>query len=346
MSRKFLVLFWLLASCAVHSTQASIIITNVTILSPERSAPLSDAWIRIDQDRISELGTGSADTADSTVIDGQGGYLLPGLIDSHVHLYHATGLKRLYTDNFDELYTAFMAQQPESFLYFGFTTVIELNADNETNARFQDSLKHPDLVHCGQGVILSDGFMALELEGDPIEQVYPGYLIDHYGSGRIPPGADPKMHTPQAVVDHVRTQGGRCIKIYYEEALWWPGGAPEFRLPSVDIVRDVVKAAHAAQMPVILHATTPNGHRLALEAGVDVLAHGMWEWPGQAFDAPEPIAEYAAIARQLAKSDVGLQPTFSTLRNTASLFDSSVLSDPDWRHVVPQPYMTYLRTDG
>ncbi|MDP5069812.1 MAG: amidohydrolase family protein, partial [Congregibacter sp.] len=74
--------------------------------------------------------------------------------------------------------------------------------------------------------------------------------------------------------------------------------------------------------------------------------HGMWEWPGQAFGAPNPAADYAELARQVAKSDLGLQPTFSTLRNTASLFDPSVLSDPDWRHVVPQSYMSYLKTDG
>ncbi|MDP5069813.1 MAG: amidohydrolase family protein, partial [Congregibacter sp.] len=271
MNRKLLMLSWLLACCAVYSAQASTIITNVTVLSPERSAPLSGAWVRIDQDRISELGTGPVDVGDSTVIDAGGGYLVPGLIDSHVHLYHATGLKRRYTDDFDRLYQAFMTQQPESFLYFGFTSVVELNADTETNARFQASPVHPNLVHCGQGVILSDGFMALELEDQPIEQIYPGYLIDHYGAGRVPPGADPEQHTPQAVVDYVRTQGGRCIKIYYEEALWWPGGAPEFRLPSIEIVRDVVKAAHAHQMPVLLHATTPRGHRLALEAGVDIL---------------------------------------------------------------------------
>jgi imidazolonepropionase-like amidohydrolase len=346
MIRTILVLSWLLTSCAGCSAQASTLITNVTVLSPERSAPLAGAWVRIDEGRISELGTGPVESTASTVIDAQGGYLVPGLIDSHVHLYHATGLKRRYTANFDELYDAFMAQQPESFLYFGFTSVVELNADAQTNARFRASPTHPDLVHCGQGIILSDGFMALELEGEPIEQVYPGYLIDHYGAGRIPPGADPEKHTPRAVVEHVRKQGGRCVKLYYEEALWWPGGAPQFRLPSLDIVRDVVQAAHAVQMPVVLHATTPNGHRLALEAGVDVLAHGMWEWPGQDFDDPEPKAEYEELSRQVASSDLRLQPTFSTLRNTASLFDPSVLRDPDWSRVVPQSYMNYLSTDG
>ena len=338
--------FLLLVSCAVFGAEPSTIITHATLLSAERSVPLVDAWVRIDQGMITRVGTGAVDTAGSTVIDAQGGYLMPGLIDSHVHLYHATGLKRRYTNDYDALYQAFIEQQPRSFLYFGFTTVIELNADADTNTRFETAPVHPHLVHCGQGVILSDGFMAMDLEDTPIDQVYPGYLIDHHADGLIPSEGDPKKHTPEAAVEYVHEQGGRCVKLYYEEALWWPGGAPPFRLPSAAIVRDVIEAARARNMPVVLHATTPNGHRFALQTGVDVLAHGMWEWPDQAFDSPEPTPGYAAIASQVAQSGTGLQPTVSTIRNTASLFDPSVLGDPDWAHVVPAPYLTYLRTDG
>ena len=162
------------------------IIINATLLSPERSAPLLDAWVRIDEGTITSLGTGTIDTSGLEVIDAADGYLIPGPIDSHVHLYHATGLKRRYADNFDALYGAFMDQQPRSFLYFGFTSVIELNAKAEANRRFEAAPVHPRLYHCGQGVILSDGFMALDLEGAPIEQFYPGYLIDHHTGGYVP----------------------------------------------------------------------------------------------------------------------------------------------------------------
>ena len=42
--------------------------------------------------------------------------------------------------------------------------------------------------------------------------------------------------THATVISGVRQAGGRCMKFYYEEALWWPGGAQEFRLPSVESV--------------------------------------------------------------------------------------------------------------
>ncbi len=346
MTCRFHGFFLLVAACAAFGTEQTTIITNATVLSPERSLPLLNAWVRIDHGMIVAVGTGQVDLSDSTVIDAEGGYLIPGLIDSHVHLYHATGLKRRYTEDYSELYRAYMEQQPRSFLYFGFTTVIELNADPDTNARFESAPVHPHLVHCGQGIILSDGFMALELEGEPIDQAFPGYLIDHYTGGQVPQDTNTKGHSPEAAVQYVQQHGGRCVKLYYEEALWWPGGAPDFSLPSISIVRDVVTAAHAQNMPVVLHATTPNGHKFATETGVDVLAHGMWEWPDQAFDAPEPTPEYAQIAKQIADSGIGLQPTVNTILNTASLFDAALLTNPEWSHVIPPSYMKYLQTDG
>ena len=346
MTCRFYGVFLLTAACAAFGTEQTTIITNATVLSSERSSPLVNAWVRIDQGMITTVGTGPVDISESNVIDAEGGFLIPGLIDSHVHLYHATGLKRRYTKDYDELYRAYMEQQPRSFLYFGFTTVIELNADTATNSRFESAPIHPHVVHCGQGIILPDGFMALELEGESIDRAFPGYLIDHYADGQFPEDKDAEGHSPEAAVQYVKQHGGRCVKLYYEEALWWPGGAPDFRLPSVSIVRDVVSAAHAQNMSVVLHATTPNGHKFAVETGVDVLAHGMWEWPDQPFDAPEPLSEYKSIAGRVAESEIGLQPTVNTIRNTASLFDDSLLTDPNWNHVIPSNYMNYLQTDG
>jgi len=346
MSRRYYSILLLFTSCAAFGSDQTMTIINATVISPERPAEMADAWVRIDDGIISAVGTGAANTAGSLVVNANGGYLIPGLIDSHVHLYHATGLKRRYVDNFDELYNEYMEQQPRSFLYFGFTTVIELNADTATNLRFESAPAHPHLVHCGQGIVLSDGFMALELEDEPIGDAYPGYVIDHYSGGTVPKGDDATNHRPEAAVNYVLEHQGQCVKLYYEEALWWPGGAPNFRLPSVEIVQDVVATAHARNIPVVLHATTPNGYQFAQDSGVDILGHGMWEWPGQAFDDPEPLLEYQRIAENISTSGKWLQPTITTIRNTASLFAPELLDDPEWLNAVPSNYLAYLKSDA
>jgi len=330
-----------LSETALPARSASTLIEGVTLVSPERNAPLTDAWVRIEDGRIAAIGTGVPDpvTAPAGVtIDGRGRFLIPGLIDSHVHLYHATGLKRRYTDAYEALQAEFFAQQPKSFLYHGFTTVIELNAVFSSNDRFTRTAPHPRLYHCSQGAVLKDGFMSLEVEG-PLETAYPGYFADHQATGADPvPG-----HAPEDAVHRIAETGGICVKAYYEEALWWPRKPkPDFALPTREIMRDLIAAAHKRNLPVILHATTPAGHLFALETGIDIIAHGMWEWPGQRFDAPDPNPAYEKIAMDVADSSLALQPTFATIRNTRSLFTPDLLTDPAWGKVVPETFRGYL----
>ncbi len=323
----------------------SLLVFNAVLISGTDPAPLPDSWVKISDGVIVATGRGKPDRGASQTIDARGRFLIPGLIDSHVHLYHATGLKRKYATDFEDLRRDFMEQQPRSFLFHGFTTVVELNADADTNRRFESAPLHPRLVHCGQGVILSDGFMALDVPGGDLEQAYPGYLVDHYAKGIAADEIDP-AHTPAAAVDFVAKSGGRCIKIYYEEALWWPGERPEFSLPSHEIIRELVEVAHARGLPVLLHATTPRGHRFGLEVGVDVIVHGMWEWPDQPFDAPTLRTDYREVANAVSVSGTWLQPTFTTIRTTGSMFDRRVLLADGWQNVVPPSYMHYLQTEA
>ncbi len=303
--------------------------------------PLADANVLVRDGRIVTLAA-NADAGAETTIDGTGKFLIPGLIDSHVHLYHATGLKRRYTDEFDRIYDGFLDQLPRSLLYFGYTSVIELNASPAANERFAEAPLHPRLFHCGHGLVLSDGFMSLDFSPEDFKARFPHFLYDNHGGSTLPDDVDPADHAPQAVVRRLQDEGAICIKLYYEEALWMPGGPPPFSLPSVAIVREVVAAAHEAGMPVLLHATTPDGHRFALEAGVDILAHGLWEWPGTSYaveTVPPPIQ---AVADVVAGSAIAVQPTMRTIRNTESMFDPQILGDPRLPSVLTAAHIDYL----
>lgn len=275
-----------LAACTrgAPTATADLVIRHVTVASPERSQPLPDVDVVIDGSRIRSISR-QADGHGPTgrqEIDGRGRYLVPGLIDSHVHLYHASGLQRRFTSNYEQLTAAYQAQQPRSFLYYGYTTVIEVNARADANRRFTSAPLHPDLLHCGTGIVLSNDFMRLDYDSDQaFFAAYPDFLHDRFTTPDLPEGQVAAAHTPASVVEAVAKQGGRCIKLYYEEALWWPAATrPHFALPSEAIVREVVAEAHARRMPVLLHGTTPAAYQFAATTGVDVLAHGMWEWTG------------------------------------------------------------------
>jgi imidazolonepropionase-like amidohydrolase len=60
------------------------------------------------------------------IIDGRGLYLIPGLIDSHVHTGDLPGLESPQPQAHTEMVRAVSEQVPRSYLYFGYTTLIDL----------------------------------------------------------------------------------------------------------------------------------------------------------------------------------------------------------------------------
>ena len=73
-------------------------------------------------------------------INGTGRYLIPGLIDTHVHLAISPGFPAPMTAadaaaNPDIVAEA-LAQDPKSYLYFGFTTVLDLVGSGDRIARW------------------------------------------------------------------------------------------------------------------------------------------------------------------------------------------------------------------
>lgn len=73
-------------------------IEHVTIVSAERAAPLENATVSIRDDKITRISSGNSAGAlrgshpGPQIIDGHGLYLVPGLMDSHVHLSSLAGM--------------------------------------------------------------------------------------------------------------------------------------------------------------------------------------------------------------------------------------------------------------
>src|SRR5215472_13010001 len=105
-----------------------LVIKDVTLISPERAAPLQHAYVRIRDGRIAEVS--ERPLRGEQQIDGAGRYLTPGLIDSHVHLAVSPGFPAAMTAEqaaaHPDVVAATRAQDPKSYLFFGFTTVVDL----------------------------------------------------------------------------------------------------------------------------------------------------------------------------------------------------------------------------
>jgi hypothetical protein len=164
-----LVAFFLLCSvftlAAPQPAPRRIWITDVTIVSPENLAHLARGSVLIENGRIArvERKAGAKPPAGTTVISGEGGFLIPGLIDSHVHLASVPGIPFEMNLNPDAAHAAMMAeyykQLPRSYLYFGYTTVIDLAVvKREILDDFRRAPLHPDLYDCGPSLPVANGY--------------------------------------------------------------------------------------------------------------------------------------------------------------------------------------------
>ncbi len=79
----FLWLLWILAG--VSARAADFAIVNVTAI-PVRGEPVPNAVVEVRAGKIASIGAGKAPAAGLAVVDGGGGYLLPGIIDVHSHM--------------------------------------------------------------------------------------------------------------------------------------------------------------------------------------------------------------------------------------------------------------------
>lgn len=103
--------------------QQRLLIQNVSIISPEREEVIDGGFVLIEEDKILAAGSDLPDnlTGTETILDGSGKFIIPGLIDAHVHLTDIQGMNLSGGDPdhltlYPELVAAFKPPSPGPFL--------------------------------------------------------------------------------------------------------------------------------------------------------------------------------------------------------------------------------------
>jgi imidazolonepropionase-like amidohydrolase len=334
---------WLVLAAALPGTLwgADLEIRHVTIVSPERSDPLRDALVRVHDGRIVAISkTRAAGTRSkgSTAVDGSGLFLVPGLIDSHVHLGGIPGMRPDQEAEHPDIAAASRNQIPRSYLLYGFTTLIDLISTPQDMARWKSHDAVPDTYFCG-GAALMDGYPMNYVPKPERYQESPYMLIE--SGTQAPNGVDPAMHTPQAVVSRMKADGAICVKTFFEHGFGDVRGLP---VPKLETIRELVNAAHAAGLPVLMHANSDEAQRFGVDAGVDILAHGLWNWSKEHSTSSELTPGIKKILDDGLTQNVGWQPTIQVLYGLTGLFSTSFLSDPRLSRVLPSNLIDWYRS--
>jgi imidazolonepropionase-like amidohydrolase len=318
-----------------------LVIEDVTLISPERPSPVAHVSVVIRNGRIAQIAPGLAAGRHATRIDGHDRFLIPGLIDSHVHVGDTGPLDDDAIAAHPELLQAYQAQLPRSFLAFGFTTLVDLNSAEQDRARFIAAAVHPNLYHCGSAVHVLSGYGALRPPKDAAAANAANLVYQAAQAKDWPTFLDPRDYTPARAVDRVVQAGGTCVKVFVESGF---GGVFHWPVPSAETLAALRAETRRRGLVLVVHANAVDSWHAALDAHADVIAHGLWHWPGDRF-AKIPPPEARDVIRAAARAGIGVQPTLQVIYGELSVFDRSLLADPRFAEALPRALVAYLKGD-
>jgi imidazolonepropionase-like amidohydrolase len=264
--------------------------------------------------------------------------LVPGLVDTHVHLIgNAGGASSgfltwpLVTPPTEQVLHGLA--HARRALAGGVTTLRDLSADE-----VQFSLARAveaGLVEAPR--ILAHGMVS---------------MTGGHGDMFVPPGVDPRLRKPTAdgvdacralVRTHARA-GATGIKIATSGGLLSEGDAPSWRNHTSAEIDAIVDEAHALGLLVAAHAHTAEGIRVALRAGVDSIEHATQldgDLARQVVAAGLPVAPTLLINDAIADGTV---PVSAEQRETAR--DLVATRDPEFRAAAEVGVDFVLGTDA
>jgi imidazolonepropionase-like amidohydrolase len=330
------------ASSAAQQRSGPYWFSDVTIVSPEDLDHVSAGNVLIENGKIAAVyrGKNAHAPAGSTVISGKGKFLIPGLIDSHVHLAAVPGVSAQQLP--PATIGRYFQQLPRSYLYFGYTTLIDLAVFNRRALdAFRNTPMHPDLYDCGPSLPVANGYPMLYAPAETRFQMYPNWLYDPEHPSNAPQRAELATHTPAATVAAVKASGGICVKTYFERGFGAERGLPVIT-PS--LIAKVREAAHQNGVVLMMHANAFESQKFAVDSDVDVIAHGMWNWPPGSDGAGLP-AEIKSVLDLIIEKRIGYQPTIQVMAGGfGAVFDPEYLNMPAVAKVVPADLLAWYKS--
>ncbi|MFJ2697215.1 amidohydrolase family protein [Streptomyces rochei] len=235
-------------------------------------------------------------------IDAAGAWVMPGLIDTHVHFYDVRAVSD--PDSMRAFEENELPGRLGLFLEHGVTTIKSVGDPTggilDTRAGIAEgTLRGPRLLATGCGITGRDGHPAATVFGD-----------NPWARERFTGEVD-SVQEIRDLVHHLADRRVDAIKLLSEGAcahsggpgyLWrnpaFPDGVELERLPR-ELLRAGVEAGHERGLRVTVHTTQQVAARGAIEAGADGLEHGV---------TVEPLTDRSLIDLML-EHDITYTPT-------------------------------------
>ncbi|MEA5455599.1 amidohydrolase family protein [Sinomonas sp. JGH33] len=244
-----------------------IVIRNAGVLDVHAGTYSTADVVSVDG-KIRSVAADADAPTDARVIDGSGKFVIPGLIDAHVHVVASSADFRSLTWTPASYVYAQTAKIMGEMLRRGFTTVRDLSGADFGLALAQKEglLEGPKLHFCGKALSQTGGHGDMRLPGEDHDPNGRGCC----GIGRVADGVDAVR---AAARDELR-KGAHHVKIMASGGVSSPTDRIDSTQYSMEEMRAAVEEAEAANRYVAAHAYTARAINRALEAGVRSIEHG------------------------------------------------------------------------
>lgn len=260
---------------AAQRPDSVIAITGGMLIDGNGGTPLRDASVIVRNGRIIAVGprAGIAVPRGARVIDASGKFITPGFVDANVHLSIYSGLENFarYEDRFRDV----AIEAAQRHLKVGVTTVRDSYGMLEPLKRARDAVHSgeaigPRILFAGN-IVGWGGPWSFSFTGRPPENLS---LFQEQMQDAITRGSGEELVNMEP--DSLRIAINRYLDLGVDFLKF--GGTAHFGYPifigfSERAQRIMVDAVHARGLVAETHATTPEGLRVSILAGVDHVQH-------------------------------------------------------------------------
>jgi imidazolonepropionase-like amidohydrolase len=285
--RKLLLLLTLCPFLGAAQSNHTLI-SNTNVIDVTTGKVIKEASVLFKDGLIQEVFTSKKYKLppNSTVIDGSGKYVVPGMTDAHIHFFQTGGI---YTrpDGYDFNHVKPYALEREEafnsagdfmrrYLRAGITTVADVGGPF-SNFTIRDSLSKQLL----SPTVLVTGSLFSMVADKPLD------------NGDAPIVKTTTIAAADSLMDRLLARKPDYIKIWY---IVRPDLPADKTFP---VVQHIAKRTHDAKLKLAVHATQHKTAELAVDAGADLLVHSVDD---------EVISDQ--LLKKLVTNKVSYNPTF------------------------------------
>ena len=293
----------------------TLLIENVTLIDGTGRPSVAGASVLVDGDRISRIARGSIDAPRGTKrIDGSGKFLMPGLMDMHVHLRGSVeltpeGLFEVTTDRTTGV------RMLHSYLYSGVTSIY-------------DAGNVPDYILGLRSDERSGALVSPRIFATGAIVTYPG----SHGGNEWGTLVDDWPEAKAALDAHIEREPD-VLKLTYEERGW--GAREMIPILPLDLMQNIIQYYNERGIRTTVHTSSEYRARQAIYAGIDTLAHPIIQGPVT-----------ADFAKLMGAKKIPMVTTLTIGENYSRLAEHPEhLDQPLYQATVPAEEIEMLKTE-